>query len=409
MNDALRLVEQRADYTFKYNRSIGRHGWLRLTPAYSVKLVEQVLATATKAHVVLDPFAGTGTTVLAAAERGHVAYGCDINPFLIWLGNVKCRNYTETYLDSVRRRVSALAKRVKKLQKHDHWIPPIFNIERWWHPQTLSALGALRAALVEEFGEAKEDKNDGLAWVAFARLAVETSAAAFNHVSMSFHDRAVHYEAETLVKLYLSVLDFILSSAQTHISGSGQIVYADSRDQVSLQDRIDTVVTSPPYPNRISYIRELRPYMYWTRFLNEAPEAGEMDWTAIGGTWGIATSRLTTWKTARRDLPTMLSRTVKAIANSESKNGRLLATYVHKYFSDIHDHLGALRETLVNGARLYYIVGNSSFYGNLVHTEKLYSESLRLLGYADIQASVIRKRNSNKALFEFVVSASWPG
>lgn len=42
--------------------------------------------------------------------------------------------------------------------------------------------------------------------------------------------------------------------------------------------------TSPHYPNRISYIRELRPYMYWMKFLGEAREAGEMDWKAIGGT-----------------------------------------------------------------------------------------------------------------------------
>jgi hypothetical protein len=34
-------VKQRSDYTFKYNQKLGRHGWLRLTPAYSVKLVSQ--------------------------------------------------------------------------------------------------------------------------------------------------------------------------------------------------------------------------------------------------------------------------------------------------------------------------------------------------------------------------------
>lgn len=36
-------VQQNAQYTFKYNTSIGRHGWLRLTPAYSVRLVEEIL------------------------------------------------------------------------------------------------------------------------------------------------------------------------------------------------------------------------------------------------------------------------------------------------------------------------------------------------------------------------------
>lgn len=36
-------MKQRSDYTFKYNKEQGRHGWLRLTPAYSIKLVKEIL------------------------------------------------------------------------------------------------------------------------------------------------------------------------------------------------------------------------------------------------------------------------------------------------------------------------------------------------------------------------------
>ena len=35
-------LRQRADYTHKFNVGAGRHGWLRLTPAYSVKVVEEI-------------------------------------------------------------------------------------------------------------------------------------------------------------------------------------------------------------------------------------------------------------------------------------------------------------------------------------------------------------------------------
>ena len=36
-------MKQRADLTFKENLLRGRHGWLRLTPAFSVKVVHQIL------------------------------------------------------------------------------------------------------------------------------------------------------------------------------------------------------------------------------------------------------------------------------------------------------------------------------------------------------------------------------
>ena len=58
-------INQNAQYTFKYNTSMGRHGWLRLTPAYSVRLVEEILSELEYSpQCVLEPFSGTGTTEL---------------------------------------------------------------------------------------------------------------------------------------------------------------------------------------------------------------------------------------------------------------------------------------------------------------------------------------------------------
>ena len=44
-------ISQRSDYTFKYNNKLGRHGWLRLTPAYSVKLVTEIIGNIPKDSV----------------------------------------------------------------------------------------------------------------------------------------------------------------------------------------------------------------------------------------------------------------------------------------------------------------------------------------------------------------------
>src|SRR5262249_11781208 len=45
-----------------YQGNHGRHAWLRLTPAYSVRLVRDYVATLGPGSVVTDPFSGTGTT-----------------------------------------------------------------------------------------------------------------------------------------------------------------------------------------------------------------------------------------------------------------------------------------------------------------------------------------------------------
>jgi hypothetical protein len=147
--------------------------------------------------------------------------------------------------------------------------------------------------------------------------------------------------------------------------------------------------------------------MYWTKFIDQAKEAGELDWLAIGGTWGIATSRLNSWTIEEKALPEKIFSTVEKIEVSEGKNSHLLATYVLKYFHDMHLHLRSIRSILENGAELHYIVGNSTFFGNMVDTAALLSDSMRLLGYSKVHSEIVRKRNCNKALYEYCISASW--
>src|SRR6266508_381390 len=86
-------LRQRADYTHKFNLTSGRHGWLRLTPAYSIKIVEELIGRFDRPLRVFDPFAGTATTALSAAYHGHEAVTIDINPFLIWFGQTKTAHF----------------------------------------------------------------------------------------------------------------------------------------------------------------------------------------------------------------------------------------------------------------------------------------------------------------------------
>ncbi len=225
---------------------------------------------------------------------------------------------------------------------------------------------------------------------------------------MSFHNEVPTFEIEQIESLYEEIVNAITQSASEDISGLASVHFVDSRELVSINEvRYSHVVTSPPYPNRISYIRELRPYMYWTKFLDQARDAGELDWRAIGGTWGVATSRLHNWEPSGVELPKSLKLVVSQILATNEKNALLMGNYVWKYFHDMHLHLYSLRNHLKKGAVLSYIVGNSSFYGVQVHTEKLLEDSLQSLGFTNIGSEVVRKRNSKKELFEYCVYATW--
>ena len=174
------------------------------------------------------------------------------------------------------------------------------RIERWWPSSDRNVPplpeGRHRGRFAEQAG------SRPLLNVAFCRLVIRLSAAAFNHQSMSFKD-ASQSKLDLAVdegELFRQELRFVTESARYNPKGSVSVVLGDSRRVEDCFDEpFDLVVTSPPYANRMSYIRELRPYMYWLGYLQNGREAGELDWQAIGGTWGVATSRLGKWQPGR--------------------------------------------------------------------------------------------------------------
>ena len=404
-------LRQRADYTHKFNASTGRHGWLRLTPAYSVKIVEELMAQHDRPQRVLDPFCGTATTALSAAYHGHEGVTTDINPFLVWLGGVKTAQYSRIAIAATRAACARVIDAVRRNTVDPVETPPIHNINRWWCTEALTFLRKLKSSIETE-SERKSPERD-LLLVAFCRTLIGLSNAAFNHQSMSFKD-GVQLNIPLGVDMerrFGDDLQFVLDGAADNPMGTGQVMVGDARNLGQVVDGpFDLIVTSPPYANRMSYIRELRPYMYWLGFLDNGRDAGELDWSAIGGTWGVATSRLIGWKPPKESFShPLLDAPLCEIAHDDNKNGVILSKYIAKYFNDMREHVNSLVPLVGKGSELHYIVGNSTFYGVLLSVERLYTAMFEDVGFEDVRCCAIRKRNSKKELFEFDVSARWPG
>ena len=58
--------------------------------------------------------------------------------------------------------------------------------------------------------------------------------------------------------------------------------------------------------------------------------------------------------------------------------------------------------------RVFYIIGNLSFYGVTVPSERIYVDMMHEVGFTNAEYRIVRKRNCSKQLYEFVVSAQKP-
>ena len=245
-----RKLRQRAYYTHKFSAKTGRHGWLRLTPAYSVKIVEELIELYDQPRRVLDPFCGTGTTALSAAYHGHEGVTTDINPFLVWFGQAKMAQYSSAVIASTLGAGARVVEVVKRGAVEPMKAPPIHRIERWWGAETLTFLRTLGAGIEDESEEHSPERN--LLLVAFCRTLIELSNAAFNHQSMSFKDDGqldIRLDID-MGQVFSDDLRFVLDGAMDNPDGTGQVVLGNARKLPEVVDgTFDLVITSPPYAN----------------------------------------------------------------------------------------------------------------------------------------------------------------
>ncbi|MES1174010.1 MAG: hypothetical protein ABUL62_06740 [Myxococcales bacterium] len=393
----------RARFTFHGNVRETRFGWLRLTPAYSVHLVRELLEQRALPNLpVLDPFCGTGTTLLTCAELGIACSTLDVNPFLVWLARAKTAKYTENSRAHAEALIAEMS-RAASLRSKAPWLPALFQIEKWWAAPTLHALGRAFAVLRES--KAATPAKD-LAKLAFCRSLITCANVSFGHQSMSFGaaDKATP-SARRVAQALGQALAPILKAASVALPTSPRrVMLGDARTvaEHAGKARFGTVITSPPYVNRMSYVRELRPYMYWLGYLEAASDAGELDWQAIGGTWGAATSRVAVWENESGRALVEVSAVTARIATKSD----VLARYVQKYFFDMQTHVKSLSRVVARGGQVHYVVGNSKFFDVLVPAEQFFAEIFEQNGFRDARVTTLRKRTSKRELFEYLVSAT---
>lgn len=410
-------ISRRDHLTFKGNLRHTRYGWLRLTPAYSVHQVAELLAPDGEEAFVLDPFCGTGTTALVCAERGIACDTTDINPFLVWLATVKASAYQAAAVDAFVSVSAQVAAAVRAGNGPSPWVPALHQIEKWWDEKTLAALGHAMAQL-KSLKEAVPQGAWDLLQIAFCRTMMDHAHVSFGHQSMSFKKRprqpekpAATFPAfadNSVAATWEQAVAGIASAARSPIARQPRVLLLDARNlETGLQaDCYTRVLTSPPYPNRMSYIRELRPYMYWLGYLQDGRRAGELDWQAIGGTWGCATSNLAKWTPEAGVVVPFEG--FEAILQRIAAGSDLLSRYVHKYFHDMVLHIRGLYRVVKPGGTVHYIVGNSKFYEVVLPVEAIYASLFEAAGFREAAVQVTRKRTSKKELFEFVVSARKP-
>jgi len=266
LNDILRAMTT-IDWSFaEANTQHASHGLFPYPAKFPPQIPETLIRSLTSpGELVLDCFAGSGTTALEAARLERNSWSIDANPVGVLVTRVKSTNMTES-TNSTLQTFSKLLRTCLTDQKAVNWMPTIPNVERWYAPHVVQELALIRQLIFEHLVDHARD----------IALAVFINVAA----RMSYQDSETRYVSHPRdIRKGDSVTRFtadLQRAVKTLIACKlpqtrNNVICADSRDRGvwPASESVSLVVTSPPYPNAYDYHLYHRFRIYW---LGEDPK-----------------------------------------------------------------------------------------------------------------------------------------
>ncbi len=369
--------------TFKAGLAAHVHRWFRLTPSYGPDLVREMIKelNCQKDEVILDPFSGASTTLIESKLEGYDCYGFEINPFLHWVGRAstnwgvgieKLEKDKEDILLQFKEQIKVIG--FEDLEKNNLFIPPIHNPLRWWRRDVITELLILKRAIIER--ASTEENRDFFLLCLAGVLVPDLTNVTLGKLQLHFIDRENDEinVPETFIRHLDSMLEDLSNIKSLHLASESKIFHTNSvtLSGVNVTKPINCVITSPPYPNRYSYVWNTRPHLYFLDFFSTPGEASALDKETIGGTWGTATSML--GKGIIEPAFDFLKGDVWKVVEDIRTDDNLMANYVMKYFNLLSEQIKAMEKLPQENLRCAYVVGNSRIKKRYIETDLLLGE-----------------------------------
>jgi hypothetical protein len=383
-----------------------------------------------KKGMVLDPFVGTGTTLVESKLKGFGSIGIEANPVIRFITNTKLNWLPRPQeLRDQANEISGNVDRIFKSQGIDD-----NNLMCTGHPDLLdlpdSSKKLLLAnsispipmhkalTLLAQIRTAAPHLKDHLL-VGFLKTVIkDLSNLRFGpEIGVGKIRQDAHILAPWLANIEVMSAD--LDSIENQVFPESTILLGDSREpQKLLQTKsIGAVITSPPYPNEKDYSRTTRLESVLLGIISTKEELRNVKKTFV---------RSNTRSIYKEDTDDRYVLNLKSVLNLAKKieerrielkktSGfeKMYSKVTVQYFGGMARHLAELRDSLQPGAFLVYVVGDQASYLQvLIKTGQILAEIAESLGYEVVDIELFRTRFatvSRAELREEAVILRWNG
>ena len=326
--------------------------------------------------VVVDPMAGSGTTLVEAMNLQRNALGADINPLAVELCRVKTSNLGDSYfLARIIDKVVAEAEKLVEYGKVEYKLNAFFDtktrefVNYWFLPETQRELIAVLRSIedvVDQTSSKHKEAINNFLLLCLSSIIIKKSGG----VSLA-RDLAHSRPHRDLNKKIPSAINsfrerarknLLLFSGRKTFAQYAKVFLADAKNlQGKVGDNtVDLIVTSPPYSNAIDYMRTNKFSLVWLGY--SISELSELRSRYLGS------EKIGAFKDPS------LPASVYEIAHRVGKKDKQKESMIIKYHSEMKATIKEMSRVLKPDCAAIIVVGSSVIKGIDTQTQNCMAE-----------------------------------
>lgn len=385
--------------SFVDNMKLPIHRWFRYSAGFSAEWVQEIIHNSGyDSPVILDPFVGSGTVVIAADQVQTPSIGIEAHPFVARIA--KAKTYWDSSVLDFTQKAEEVFNEAKTCVDFNPHYPDL--ITKSFSASSLQDLSKLKTAWQQIQDNTKASELVWLAITAILRPCASVNTAQWQYILPKKPKKTSLSPWEAFQgQIALMKSDMERLQSQNLVS-QGEILTADARETLThLDQKIDLVITSPPYTNNYDYADSTRLEMsFW----------GEIEsWSDLHQTVRkhLIVSSSQHASKDKLQLETLLENSAIQPIQNELKQvceklaaERLLHggkkhyhTMVAGYFLDMAKVWNNLRNVCKDDAQICFIIGDSAPYGIHVPVERWLGELAIAAGFEFYTFDKLRDRN----------------
>ncbi len=371
------------------------HRWFKYREGYSTSLIKTLLARKKNQTRVLDPFCGSGTTLIASNELGIDSVGFDINPLATFVSEVKTREYTKENVENLKTLVEEVLD-ISGVQSTP--VPKLKIIDKVFNEEILETLLKIKynlsiitsrkyhnflklgwLAILENVSNARKEGN-GIKYKFTKRTKdgyVKTPQNKWE--DEAFGENKSSFVVKTLKEQYIQMLNDLetnpFKKTDTKVYTESSIHLTDYLEEGT----VSTAIFSPPYANCFDYFEIFKVELWMGDFVNDYKELRDLRGSAL------RSNPNTRLDVVGREINLKELDQLLELMDEDVLWDKKIKKFVKGYFEDMHSVMTEIFDLLEPDGECIIVVGTSAYSGVIVPTDLLLSKIGKKIGFSDIK------------------------